>query len=257
MLNRLGIHLLNIAKTLIGFVFILLVWQLAHSLKFLEPTLFPSPKSAFISLFDLFWSGNILIDLSNTVMRMFIGYGLAVIIGVAFGLIIGLIKPFYQSSEGVIDFFRSIPVTTLYPVFVLLFGIGHFSKIAMVFWASFFVIVLNTAYGVNQSNKIRRKIATLYGASDTQIFRWIIFFDALPQTLIGMRVAISFALIVEVLCEMFMGSEFGVGQRITESFTTYAISELYALILLSGIVGYFFNTLFVYFEKKLVPWISK
>jgi len=72
-----------------------------------------------------------------------------------------------------------------------------------------------------------------------------------------MRIAISFALIVEILCEMFMGSQFGIGQRITESFTTYAIPELYALILLAGILGFFFNRIFVYFEKKLVPWIGK
>lgn len=257
MRNRVARTFYDIAKPLVGFISILFVWYLAHNLRLLEPTLFPSPKNVFISLFDLFNSGSIFIDLSNTILRMFIGYGLAIIIGVLFGLVIGFFIPLYQSSEGVIDFFRSIPVTTLYPVFVLLFGIGHFAKIAMVFWASFFVIVLNTAYGVKQSNNLRGILAKLYGASTTQVFRWVIFYDALPQTLIGMRVALSFALIVEVLCEMFMGSEFGVGQRITESFTTYAISELYALILLSGIVGYFFNTLFVFLEKKFVPWIGK
>ena len=190
-------------------------------------------------------------------MRMMAGYSLAVVLGVIVGLIIGLIKPLYESCEGIIDFFRSIPVTTLYPVFVLIFGINHSSKIAMVFWSAFFVIILNTAYGVIQSNKVRRKMAKLYGASKFQIFKWITFFDALPQTLIGMRTAISFALIVEILCEMFMGSQFGIGQRITESFTTYAIPELYALILLAGSLGFCFNRIFVYFEKKLVPWVGK
>jgi NitT/TauT family transport system permease protein len=248
---------LKVVKTLGGFVVVLIIWQFVHSLSLLEPTLFPSPKNTFETLFNIIGTGNILLDLSVTIIRMLVGLGLAVFFGVLFGLSIGLIKPLYESAEGVIDFFRSIPVTTLYPIFVLLFGIGHSSKIAMVFWASFFVITLNTAYGVIQSTKIRRKVAKLYGASNIQIFKWITFFDALPQTLIGIRVAISFSLIVEILCEMFMGSEYGIGQRITESFTTYAIPELYALILLSGILGFSFNRLFVVFEKKLVPWIGK
>lgn len=244
-------------KTITGFIVVLIIWQFVHSLSLLEPTLFPSPKNTFETLFRIIGTGNIFMDLFITILRMFAGLGLAILIGVLFGLAIGLIKPLYESTEGVIDFFRSIPVTTLYPIFVLMFGIGHISKIAMVFWASFFVIALNTAYGVIQTTKIRRKVAKLYGASNIQIFKWITFFDALPQTLIGIRVAISFALIVEILCEMFMGSEFGIGQRITESFTTYAIPELYALIIISGILGFSLNRLFVIFEKKLVPWVGK
>ncbi|MDR3261414.1 MAG: ABC transporter permease subunit [Tannerella sp.] len=133
--------------------------------------------------------------------------------------------------------------------------VGRFlPPIATLHWGLF---ILNTAYGVIQSNKIRREVVKLYGASKFQIFKWITFYDALPQTLIGLRVAISFALIVEVLCEMFMGSEHGIGQRVTEAWTTYKISELYALILLAGTLGFFFNRIFVYFENKLVPWVGK
>jgi NitT/TauT family transport system permease protein len=236
---------------------VLLIWQAVYSLSLLEPTLFPSPGKTFAVFIRFFSSGNIFHDIGDTMMRMMSGYFIAVVLGVITGLVIGLVRPVYESCEGIIDFFRSIPVTTLYPVFVLMFGIGHISKIAMVFWGSFFVIVLNTAYGVIQSNKVRREVAKLYEANKFQIFKWITFYDALPQTLIGMRVAISFALIVEILCEMFMGSEFGIGQRITESFTTYAIPELYALILLAGILGFVFNRIFVFFENKLVPWVGK
>lgn len=257
MWNKFLKRLLKFIKILLGLISVIIIWQILHSFSFIEPTLFPSPKNTFVTLVSIIEKGNILPDLVTTILRMFAGFGLASILGIFIGILIGLSKFIYDSVEGIIDFFRSIPVTTLYPVFVLLFGIDHLSKIAMVFWSCFFVIVLNTAYGVIQSTKIRRKMAKLHGASNFQIFRWITFFDALPQTLIGLRVAISFALIVEILCEMFMGSEYGIGQRITESFTTYSIPQLYALIIISGILGYFFNRLFVYFEKKLVPWVGK
>jgi NitT/TauT family transport system permease protein len=188
---------------------------------------------------------------------MLSGYVLAATVGIAVGMLVGLIKPFYDATVGIVDFFRSIPVTSLYPVFVLSLGIGHSSKIAMVFWASFFVIALNSAYGVLQSPKLRAQMANLYGAKGTQIFRWIVFYDALPQTMIGLRIALSYALIVEMLCEMFMGSELGIGQRLTEAWTTYAIDNLYALIMLAGLFGFLLNRVFVYIERRAVPWVIR
>jgi NitT/TauT family transport system permease protein len=240
-----------------GFLLFVIIWQLFCLFKFVEPSLLPSPISTFSAFIKLFITGEIFPDIRDTVIRMFIGFGIAGIIGILLGMVIGLFQPVYEAFAGIIDFFRSVPVTTLYPVFVLIFGIDHLSKIGMVIWASFFVVTLNSAYGVIQSSKVRAKIARLYGANSIQIFRWITFYDALPQILIGLRVALSFSLIVEILCEMFMGSKYGLGQRITEAFTTYKIEELFALIILSGSIGYLMNSLFVYFEKKVVPWVGK
>jgi ABC-type nitrate/sulfonate/bicarbonate transport system permease component len=250
-------HISKFVKVLIGPLFIIIVWQLASVFELLEPSLLPGPLATFQTFFKIIYTGDILPDIRDTIFRMLIGYGFAALIGVSLGMFIGLYKPLYESFEGVIDFFRSIPVTTLYPVFILIFGIDHLSKIGMVFWSSFFVITLNSAYGVIQSSKMRTEVAKLYGANSFQIFRWITFYNALPQTLIGLRVAISFSIIVEILCEMFMGSEYGIGQRVTEAFTTYAISELYALIILSGLIGYLFNRIFIVLETKLVPWVGK
>lgn len=233
----------------------IVLWQCAHSLRLLEPSLLPGPIPTAQTFLRLLFTGSVLPDLGQTVVRMFLGYLLAAFAGILCGLLMGLVRPIYESFSGVVDFFRSIPVTTLYPVFVLSFGIGHASKIAMVFWASFFVIALNSAYGVVQSRKLRSQMAYLFGASRFQVFRWITFYDALPQTLIGLRVALSYSLIVEILCEMFMGSKYGLGQRVTEAYTTYAIPELYAIIVISGLFGYALNRIFVVFERHLVPWV--
>ncbi len=250
-------NLTRLAKILTGPVFILILWQFVYELKIFDSSLFPKPIDAFRALWEMTSSGKILPDLRDTVLRMLAGFGLATIFGVALGLLLGSFTPMFESAEIVIDFFRSIPVTTLYPVFVLIYGIGDLSKIGMIFWASFFVITLNSAYGVIHSTKVRAGIVKLYGASPSQIFRWITFYDALPQTLIGLRVAISFSLIISILCEMFMGSKYGIGQLITDAFTTYQIDKLFALIIISGLLGYFFNRIFVFFEKKLVPWVGK
>lgn len=190
-------------------------------------------------------------------IRMAIGYTIAIVFGVPIGLLLGSSQKLYKSFEIPLDFFRSLPVTTLYPLFVLLFGIGHYSKIAMVVAASIFVIVLNSAYGVMQSSQIRRQVARIFGASKWQMFKDIIFFESLPQTVIGLRVAISYALIVEIVCEMFMGAQRGLGQRVFEAYNTYLIEDLYAIAILVGLTGYAINKLFVFFEKRIIFWVGK
>ena len=97
-------------------------------------------------------------------------------------------------------------------------------------------------------------MAHLYGCSGFKLVRWITFYEALPQTLIGLRVALSLALIVAVLGEMFMGCEHGLGQMLTDAYTTFAMERLYALVLLTGLLGFVMNRIFVRLEKVLVPW---
>lgn len=209
---------------------------------------------ALVAFARLIYSGSVFPDLGATVGRMFIGYLLATVLGVSVGLLMGSCKPVYESTVTLVDFFRSIPVTSLYPVFVLTLGVSHMSKIGMVCFASVFVIALHSAYGVLRANRIRRQMARLYGASSWQLFRWVIFPEALPQTMIGLRIALSYSLIVEVVCEMFMGSEKGIGQRIIEAYTTYAIPEMYGLVLIAGVLGFALNRVFVVAEQKIVPW---
>lgn len=251
-----------LAEYRLGFAFVgpvalLIVWQVAHSSRLLDPTLLPSPASALGQMIRLVFGGSVLGDLWMTFLRTAGGFALAAIVGIALGLAMGAYRPVYYSAVTVVDFFRSVPVTALYPLFVLLLGISHASKIGMVFTACVFVIALNSAYGVLRSNPIRLQMASLYGASRLQMFRWVVFHDALPHTMVGLRVAISYALIVEVLCEMFMGSQLGLGQRIMEAYTTYAIDQMYALILITGLCGFGLNRLFVVLEKLVVPWSGR
>jgi NitT/TauT family transport system permease protein len=241
----------------LGPIVLFVIWQIFCWLNILNPALLPTPFNALKMCFIFLTSSSIYPDIFASLFRMLAGYFLAAILGVLIGICIGIIKSFYHALSGIVDFFRSIPVTTLYPIFVLFFGIGSMSKIAMVFWASFFVITLNSAYGTIQALKTRSQMARLYGATKYQIFRWITFFDALPQTMIGLRVALSYALIVEILCEMFMGSEYGIGQRVTDSYTRYSINELFALIIIAGSLGYLLNKIFVFIENKVIPWVAK
>src|SRR5207237_10427426 len=123
--------------------------------------------------------------------------------------------------------------------------------------ARLFVSTLNPAYGVMQRKAVRSQVAILFGASRWQLLSEIVFWEALPQTIIGLRIALSYALIVEIVCEMFMGSQKGLGQRVFEAYNTYLIVELYSIILLVGLTGYLLNKLFVLVESRIVHWVGK
>lgn len=240
-----------------GPLVIVLTWIVATRVGVINPALLPDFFQTLAQLGRLVFTGDILRDFGESMARMGVGFSLAVLIGVPLGVLIGYFTPLYQTFEIPLDFFRSLPVTTLYPLFVLLFGIGHSSKVAMVVAACVFVIVLNTAYGVMQRKVVRSQVAILFGASRLQLLREVVFWEALPQILIGLRIAISYALIVEIVCEMFMGTQKGLGQRVFEAYNTYFIAELYAIILLVGVTGYVINKLFVLGESRAVHWVGK
>ena len=248
---------LSALARLSGLIFLVLVWQIFSSLNLFERTLFPSPLETLSAFINLFIRNNLAKEIAFTVQRVFSGFIAATLLGVFIGLLVGINKVLFRSFEGLIDFFRSIPVVTLYPIFIMIFGINDEAKIAMTFWATFWIITLNTIYGVRQSNETRRAVAKVYGASKTQSFKWITFYEALPLIMVGMRVAVSYALLTEIICEMFMGSNFGIGQKIYEANVRLSTPELYALVAITGVLGVLINRLFVMFERKIIPWTGE
>ncbi len=243
--------------TLVPVGLVLGLWQIVHLLGLADPSMLPGPGRTLVEAFRLFASGSILPDFLATGSRMGVAFLAAAVVGVSLGLVIGASRVLHAMAVPVIDFIRSTPVTILYPVVVLLLGVASAAKIAMVFLGCVFVIMLNTAYGVSHSSSTRKEMAQVYGASRWQLFGWVIFFDSLPQTMIGLRVSLSYALVIEVLCEMFMGSKYGLGQRVTEAYTTYSIVEMYALIIIVGMFGFLLNRGFVFIERRALPWVVR
>lgn len=241
----------------IGPAVILLLWFAVYHFELANRALLPDVLSTLKHLVRMVFTGNILADYGETLGRMSLGYAIAALVGIPLGVCLGSWKRGYASFEVVLEFFRSLPVTTLYPLFVLFFGIGHQSKIAMVVAACVFVIILNSAYGVLHAKQTRLQVAQVFGANRWQVFREILLFESLPQTIIGLRVAMSYALIVEIVCEMFMGAQRGIGQRVFEAYNTYDIVELYAIIILVGLTGYGINKLFVAIERPFTHWVGK
>jgi NitT/TauT family transport system permease protein len=139
----------------------------------------------------------------------------------------------------------------------MIFGIGSLSKIAIAVFISFWVVLVNSAYGVIYSSKTRAKVSKSFGATPWQVFRDVTIKEALPQIFVGIKTAISLSLIVVVVSEMFIGSTTGLGQKIYDSYVTYESANLYAWLIVTGLLGYALNKLFGIFEKRTVHWVGK
>jgi len=171
-------------------------------------------------------------------------------------LFFGYFEKIYSMFEFIIDFFRSIPVTALFPLFMLFFGIGNLSKILLGAWMVSLIILVNTAYGVRHSNKSYIKMARVYKTTKKYLFTNILFPGALPSIFSGLRIGASIALIIIIVTEMFIGSVNGLGHAILDAQLMYKIPKMYALIILTGVLGYTLNKIFLAIEKNKIHWTN-
>lgn len=237
-----------------GPALLIAVWWIAYKFQLVDANLLPSPFATLADTWVHIIYGNMLEDFWHTFQRVAYAFGFATIAGVPVGIVLGVNERVYRSVEFIIDFFRSTPATAMFPLFLLLFGLGEFSKIAVAAFAGWLIVVFNVAYGVMNGRQTRRLAAKSMGASPMRILFDVVFFETLPQIFVGIRTGISIALVVIIVAEMFIGATNGLGHRIIDAQISYDLTDMYGSILVTGAMGYGLNVLFLAIEKRLVHW---
>ena len=242
---------------LIGPLLLIALWQLMISAHWVKPVLLPPPGATLLHLVDVFSSGAIFGDLGSTVYRTLASFAIAVAVGVPLGVVLGSAEGAYRSVEFLIDFFRSTPSSALIPLFLLIFGITDINKIAIASFGAMLIVLFNSAYGVMNAKKTRVMAAQIMGVSKWHVFKDVMLMESLPQTFVGLRSAVSMALVIVIVAEMFIGSETGLGHRIIDAQQVFNVKEMYCSILVTGALGYGLNLLFLLAEKRLIHWSGK
>jgi len=242
---------------LIGAFVFVLIWWLCTTLKLVDPFLLPSPLAAGKAMWTGITSGTLSLDMMITIRRTVYAFIIAVAICVPLGLILGSSERIYRSCEFVIDFFRSTPASALFPLFLVILGVGESTKIAVAAFGAGLLILFNTAYGVMNARKVRQAAARVMGASSMKIMCGVTLLESLPQTFVGMRSGISFSLVIVIVAEMFIGSTDGLGQRVINAQMIFNMPEMYATIFSAGALGYGLNLLFILTERHFVHWGGK
>jgi len=243
--------------TAFAILVILSIWHVLSFSGIINKLFLPSPVNVFDKLVNLFATGEVYPDIVATLYRTNVGFLIGSIIGILVGLVMGYYKRVYDSLEFIVDFFRSIPATALFPLFLLFFGIGDETKIAVVVFASSMIVIVNTMYGVRHRSEVRIRFAKTLNLEKISLFKKVILPDAMPHIFAGLRIAISISLILAVVTEMFIGTSVGLGRRIIDAELVYRIPEMYATIIVAGIIGYLLNWLILFVEKRKIHWSGK
>lgn len=241
----------RVLLALVGPIILIAVWYLASSPRFLGIQLLPLPGATFRRVVELLLSADFAADIGATFERWAIGFAMAIAIGTPVGLVLGISPVLDGAVNVIVDFFRSLPVTAAFPVFLIVFGIGEPTMIAMVFFATVFIVILNASYGVKATSPTRQMMARSFGATQFQVFVHIRAVEAVRQVLIGMRTVLSLSLVVAIVSEMFIGATHGIGQRLYLSYQLQSLTDLYAIVLIAGLLGYFANRVFLVIEHRV------
>lgn len=245
------------ALPFLGPVVLFLLWDLVVRFGFIKPILLPPPAATIDTLVSGLLGGPLLADFLVTVKRTLQAFAIAAALGVPAGVVLGSNEKAYRSVEFLIDFFRSTPSSALIPLFLMIFGTSDVNKVAIAAFGAFLIIVFNSAYGVINARKQRVMAAKVMGASRWQIFRDVLVWESLQPSFVGLRSAVSMALVIVIVAEMFIGADSGLGNRIINSQQVLNVKSMYASILAAGALGYALNVLFLLAEKRIVHWSGR
>ena len=241
----------------IGPVLLFIVWDVAVRGGFIKPILLPTPVDTLTALVTGLAGGPLLGDFAVTVKRTLEAFAIAAVIGVPLGVVLGSNERAYRSVEFLIDFFRSTPSSALIPLFLLIFGVSDINKVAIAAFGALLLVVFNSAYGVINARKQRMMAAKVMGATRWQIFRDVLIWESLQPTFVGLRSAVSMALVIVIVAEMFIGSDNGLGHRIIDAQQVLNVKSMYAAILAAGALGYALNILLLVAERRIVHWSGR
>ncbi len=249
--------LLERALPLIGPLALFIVWDLSVRLGFIRPILLPAPADTLASLMTGLAGGPLLTDFLVTVWRTVQAFLIAALVGMPLGIALGSNEKAYRSVEFLIDFFRSTPSSALIPLFLMIFGVSDINKVAIAAFGALLIVIFNSAYGVMNARKQRVMAAKVMGASRWQVFKDVLFWESLQPSFVGLRSAVSMALVIVIVAEMFIGSDSGLGHRIINTQQVMNVRDMYAAILAAGALGYVLNILFLVLEKRIIHWSGR
>ena len=224
---------------------ILLGWHAATAGGFVNPTLLPSPEQVLLAFGDMVSSGELLQHIAISLQRILIGFTCGLITAVPFGLLIARVRLFRAIFEPIVEIVRPIPSLAFLPLAILWFGIGEESKIFLLWWATFFVIMISVVEGVYNFDVMLLRVARNLEASELQIFWYVLLPGVLPFMLQGIRQAVADSFRVIVAAEM-IAAQVGIGFLILHSSMFYRTDRVFIGIFALGLLGMTANWLISY-----------
>jgi ABC-type nitrate/sulfonate/bicarbonate transport system permease component len=237
----------------LGVLVVLGVLELLTRGEVISPRYFPPPSEMFAALFDELGTSEFWSAVGSTLQGWALGLGIAALIAIPLGIVIGSSRLLYRSLRAVIEFLRPIPSVALIPLAVLIYGSGLESKVFLAAFASTWPLLMQTLYGVQDVDPVATDTARSFGFSRPQRMLRVTLPSAVPYIATGVRISAAVALILAVTAELVIGSP-GLGREINIARQSEATDIMYALIVATGLIGWLINALFARGERRVLHW---
>ena len=231
----------------------LIAWEISAWHWPIVAKLVSQPSDVARGIVNVVWTGEIWQHLEATLTEMAVGYVVGALSGVSLGFLFGRVKLLGEIFNPYISLFNGIPKVALAPVFVIWFGIGLMSKIAIIMTMVFFVVFINTFAGLRSINEEYVAIIRIMGASRWQVVREVFLPATLPFILVGLRAGIPFSVIGAVVGE-FIAATRGLGYFINYHQGTFDTTGIFVgVAILAGLVVVLDGLLSIV-EHRLLKW---
>jgi sulfonate transport system permease protein len=248
--GRAAVRVLSRYGVLVGF---LALWQVASSVGWVNAAVLPPIDMIIAALWKGLAGGSLLGDIAISLQRAGIAFTAAVAVAIPLGLFMGQVRPVETALDPILQVFRQTSALALYPVFILLLGLGETSKIFVIFWATLFPLLLNTTSGVKEVDPKLLEMARVYGASRLTVFRRVVLPGAVPSIFVGLRLSATTALLLLIASEM-IGANKGIGFQVMNAQYNFQIPLMFAAIVILAGLGLIANQALVALQRRLCRW---
>jgi ABC-type nitrate/sulfonate/bicarbonate transport system permease component len=236
-----------------GVLFFLVIWQIIPAIGLIDPTYFPNATDTLTQLFKDLGTASLWKDIADTLIAWGLGLAIATVLAVTFGTIIGLVPFLRRATHTTVEFLRPIPSVALIPLAILLYGLRLQAALLIIVYASFWQVFVQALYGVADVDSVARDTARSFGLTRSQRFRSLVFPTALPYLITGIRLAAAVALILTITAQMFIGTP-GIGRSIIFAQQGANWVQVYALVVVTGVLGLLVNIVFRAIERRVLRW---
>ena len=248
---------MNTYYKIFSLLFFFGLWQLISYLNSLNewfnPVFLPSPAMVIETAYDYIIDGTLIGHIGMSFYRMIVGFVIGVVIAVVLGILIAPKRDFDNIFTPILNLVGPIPVFAFLPMFLIWFGIGESSKIALIAYATFVPLITYVIDGIKNTDPVLIRSARSLGATPFQVFTKVIFKSAMPHIFAGMKISLALTFSALVVAEM-MGASEGLGYIIVNAKNWFKMADMFLAATLIGLEYTIFYGILTLIEKRLFRW---
>ena len=238
-------------------VVLLALWALVTNMGWVKPLFLPKPQAVFQQFYE-YLSGQandkpLWQHFAASMFRVFSAFALACVTAIPVGIAMGMSRIARGIFDPPLEFYRPLPPLAYLPLIIIWFGIDELPKVLLIFLSCFAPLALAARSGMRSASQEQINAAYSMGASYLQVIRHVILPSALPDILVGMRIAIGFGWTTLVAAEM-VAANLGLGQMVLNASNFLRTDIVVMGIVVIGVVAYLFDLLMRWVERSVVPW---